>query len=766
MDYLTASVASYLGLPDLYDTETGLSAIGRFGLMDGQAIFGYNGIYPPEPSPWSKIYLGWANPVTVSPGNFNINLVTKLAASASDTVILKVPLNSSEYYLIENRSRDANHDGSKLTYEVGGNTYTRTFTKDTTGYYYYSVDSVYGVVKDVDEFDWAVPGSGIVIWHIDDNVINQKIAENKINTDKTDRGVDVEEADGVQDIGEIFTDILGDQVVGEGTSEDLWYKTNPADLYQNKFSKDTRPNTNTNSGANSLITISKFSDISNNMSFNISYGDSIVKPIFSKNLNLNGHVQHLNVLRNESGNNFALLNNNNLIINDNQGNYVSGINSFSNVKTAFISVENTNYVVGGNDSLLNVYMYNSTDNFTSSQLIYHNITSPPLISSNNAGQNVILVGTEDGFILKYTLGNLPASQPQITDSTLIDSKLRITKISTDGNYYSVIGELNSASVPPVPTNSKLFYDSENNYFEFNDETPVDLASTIDKDGNYVNIILSNKNKFYVIKGKDILSSWQADANAQISSFGLTDLLQNGNNYIVYCVGNYIKAVNISGAEADNFPFEDPLDIGFVGTPLLADFEGNGNSEIIASTRDGRIFAVDGGTGKVINGFPISSGVSLSSTPSLFVDSSDISLAAVNGDNNFSAWRIGLTSGKEYWSEENGNNKNNAFIEAAASTNFINDFFPKDRAYNYPNPVYDNTTNIHYYVSENSKINIKIFDIAGDYVAELNDYAQGGLDHETVWNVSGIQSGIYFAHIEAESSSGKKQAQIIKIAVVK
>ena len=59
---LAASVGSYIGLPDLYDTETGLSAIGRFGLMDGQAIFAYNGIFPPEPSAWEKIYMGWAQP--------------------------------------------------------------------------------------------------------------------------------------------------------------------------------------------------------------------------------------------------------------------------------------------------------------------------------------------------------------------------------------------------------------------------------------------------------------------------------------------------------------------------------------------------------------------------------------------------------------------------------------------------------------------------------------------------------------------------------
>jgi len=52
------------------------------------------------------------------------------------------------------------------------------------------------------------------------------------------------------------------------------------------------------------------------------------------------------------------------------------------------------------------------------------------------------------------------------------------------------------------------------------------------------------------------------------------------------------------------------------------------------------------------------------------------------------------------------------------------------------------------------------------VSELNDTAQGGFDNETVWNVSNIQSGVYFARIEAVGNSGKNETNIIKIAVVK
>ena len=150
--------------------------------MDGQSIFAYNGCFPPEPSAWEKINLGWAEPVEISKENYTINLAAKLAASLADTVILKVPINSSEYYLIENRQRDVSKDGANLVYKSNGNIINRKFIKDTTGFYSYDTDSLSGVVLDVDEFDWALPGNGIVIWHIDENVINKKLAENKINT--------------------------------------------------------------------------------------------------------------------------------------------------------------------------------------------------------------------------------------------------------------------------------------------------------------------------------------------------------------------------------------------------------------------------------------------------------------------------------------------------------------------------------------------------------------------------------------------------------
>jgi hypothetical protein len=199
-------------------------------------------------------------------------------------------------------------------------------------------------------------------------------------------------------------------------------------------------------------------------------------------------------------------------------------------------------------------------------------------------------------------------------------------------------------------------------------------------------------------------------------------------------------------------------------PLTADIAGDMKSDLVLAKNNKNLFAFDGGSGKSISEFPISFGTT--SYPVLFKYNGKICVGVIDQNSIFKAWYISPTISSLNWSEEYGNPQNTSFVDAAENTNRVNEFFPANRAYNYPNPVYGGTTNIRYHVAEDSKINIKIFDLAGDFVAELNDNAQGGMDNETVWDVTNIQSGVYFARIEASSTSGKTEQAIIKIAVVK
>lgn len=760
---IVASIASHLGLPDLFDTETGLSAIGRFGLMDGQSIFAYNGIFPPEPSAWEKIFLGWEQPAVFNPipGNFSIALTANFIAASSDTTIIKIPINSSEYFLVENRIRDTKSDGSKITYLLNGQEFTKSFLKDTAGFLSYDVDSVDGVVTDVDEFDWALPGNGIVIWHIDENIINEKISINQINTDKNHRGVDVEEADGIQDIGEKFNTIFGDVLIGEGSSEDFWFAGNTAPLYQNIFSRDSRPNSNSNFGANSLIKMSDFSPITNRMTFRLSFGDSLLKPIFNLKFENNNNINSLSVIEDSEILRFAMLDGMNLLIIDQKG-IRENLSDFSEFyKIASAKIDNSYYAIGGRFNVINYWIKRDSTTSQGSINIPYAISSAPVIRKNNSKTEVI-VGTKAGIILIYDLESIESQTPILTDSILVQPLSAVNAVSASNNSIFAIANSLSPQNPFV----SCYYSSNNEKIEFTNEVLKRIAATIDGKGNTVSVVLTKANKFYVISGGQIISFFELSNASNINSFSLGDIKQDGENQIIFTNENKIEVRNLTGAPADNFPFEDPLGIGFAGTPLIADFTNNSKAEIIAATKDGRIYAIDGSTGKVVNGFPISAGGDLVCTPVIFQHNGILSFASIDINRNFSAWQIGVNEGKQYWVEENGNRYNQSFIEQALRLNYTTEFFPSNRTYNYPNPVYGGTTQIRYYVSEDAKINIKIFDLAGDYVAELNDFARGGFDNETKWDAGNIQSGIYLARVEAESITGKIESQVIKIAIVK
>ncbi|MCX6150131.1 MAG: T9SS type A sorting domain-containing protein [Ignavibacteriales bacterium] len=766
---IVSSIASHIGLPDLFDTKTGLSAIGRFGLMDGQSIFTYSGAFPPEPSAWEKIYLGWEQPIESGIDSKSISIVANLAATLNDTTILKVPINSTEYFLVENRNRDVNKDGSKISYVVGNELRTKIFPNDMTGFYSWNIDSLSGVITDVDEYDWALPGSGIIIWHIDENVINANLADNKINIDKFHRGVDVEEADGVQDIGEKFQTIFGYEVIGEGTEQDLWYKGNKAKLYKNKFTKDTQPNTNSYSGANSLISFTEFSPISNRMSFKLSWGDSLIKPVISRRLLNNNSI----IVSDESNPRIYSISNNYILVLANDGSIIDSVTvgSINLSYSALINNNNSNIILFSSfqnstgKGILSILVDDIKSNKRSLyNPIIQSFSSLPVIRNTSDGNYEVVLGTDNGKVYFYSLESLISNQvPVPTDSLILEPYYNIFRIAADKDFYSLLLSDNRVEGSP----SSTLYESSGKYFLLNGQEG-DLVLTKDKSGNYQTIIGLYEDKFYLIQNGKQTTTFNSATSPTGSRnvFSMGDLLGDGNNYIFSVNSGKLEALNLTGGQANNFPFIDPQGIGFEGTPLIVDFAGDNNSEIITYTQDGRIFAIDGGSGKVVNGFPISVGESLSSTPVFFNDNGKASLAAITNTNHLYVWNISLVAGTPYWASENADNLNSSFVPAASSANAINSFFPKERAYNWPNPVYEDVTNIRYFVGEDSKINIKIFDLAGGFVTELNDFARGGFDNETVWNVKDIQSGVYFARVEASGSSGKTENNIIKIAVIK
>ena len=261
-----------IGLPPLWNIQTGESGVGVFGLMDQGSNNG-RGIIPSPPTAWTRIYAGWENYVI---GEFGSEYALP---KRSENSIIKIPIREDEYYLIESRSNwiKPNVSIDSLRYEIGSNSLSNTYPP----YIEMLIDSA-GLEKDsngvftfVPNYDIGLPESGLLIWHVDEAIINDGLFSYSINSDLLYRGVDLEEADGAQDIGYVSLDIFNDPT--SGWFGDMWYKGNSQYMFANPnmdglaplFGPETYPSTQANDQSHSYIMIGDISKARDTMSFTL-----------------------------------------------------------------------------------------------------------------------------------------------------------------------------------------------------------------------------------------------------------------------------------------------------------------------------------------------------------------------------------------------------------------------------------------------------------------------------------------------------------------
>lgn len=164
-----------LGLPDLYDTSTGLSTLGAWDLMDYPWTGSPLGANPPHLGAWSKRFLGFGSTEVLGSSGTVFFSPNELAPGKS----VEVYRLGAEYFLAEYRL-------------VGAG-----------------------------EYDSSLPQSaGLAVWHVDENVLNDPATFNGnwVNAASINsfhhNGIDLVEADGIpanpsdfdNGFGDVFTD--------------------------------------------------------------------------------------------------------------------------------------------------------------------------------------------------------------------------------------------------------------------------------------------------------------------------------------------------------------------------------------------------------------------------------------------------------------------------------------------------------------------------------------------------------------------------------
>jgi M6 family metalloprotease-like protein len=200
------------GWPDLYDNDYTSEGVGEWCLMGSGS---YNGgeDNPSPPSAWCLVNQGWVKVVTPKKDEGRVELKD---VRDNDGVIVRLWKPDSdlshEYFLIENRQRTGR--------------------------------------------DAGLPGSGLLIWHIDDD-------KNDNTSEMTNYKVALVQSDGRRDL---------EHGCNRGDESDPF--PGPG-RDRRRLDATTMPNTNANNRAPTGITIGDISDVEDLMTFSISFGDQI-----------------------------------------------------------------------------------------------------------------------------------------------------------------------------------------------------------------------------------------------------------------------------------------------------------------------------------------------------------------------------------------------------------------------------------------------------------------------------------------------------------
>ncbi|NOZ62043.1 MAG: T9SS type A sorting domain-containing protein [Calditrichaeota bacterium] len=784
-----------LGLPNLFDTDSGRPGIGRFGIMD-QGSGSFSGFIPVQPCAWSKIFLGWEEPITIFSGE-NIPVAAPLAANFNK--IYKIPINAKEYFLIENRQRNVlksraiaiGHDefGNRIEFNDNGDIILPA-----------SIQKL-GVVVDLDEYDFGLPGSGIVIWHIDEQVIEQNFASNRVNADMHHRGVDVVEADGAQDIG-YFYNFFGITGFSAGSAYDFWWSKNEDHIWANdsdsvRFTPTSMPNSNAYSGASSGIYLTNFSDLDSVMTFSLEIKkfrpgfpvflgkNSGMSPIVAADLDHDGSQEMIAATENgkilawhSDGSSFFENDEKTKIVKLNGDTVLVPLPVFASVpdehfpyppsvadmdqdgipEVIAASLEGELFVWHPRDADGDGY---ADEPFRAT--VMSPIMTAPLIRSGSVAQ--IALGLSDGNVFVLDFKENYFFYAKLTDESIIG----LADLTPFGSSDWIVVSSSGDVLRMDEKGDQVWKSSLSADGEFQGPAVADINS----DGSPEIVISTTGGKIFVLRSDgSVLSDFdKIETNCPLSPPTIADVDYNGYPDVVLAGGGKIFAFQYNGVSVTNFPmtFEPGNVNGYYPSPVIADIDNDHFPEIFISKKSGVITAFSI-AGEKRSDFPLSVSDTVAAVISLnSLDGNKFNLIARSGDGYGYVWNLNYDFDSDllFWGDFLKDNSHNPVFAKSLTPapSSGTKLMPVRKVYNYPNPADGKETTIRYYLEDDATMSVRIYDAAGELVKEISATGIGGLSNELIWDLTNVQSGVYLARVHAENSK-KSETVIIKIAVMK
>ncbi len=790
-----------LGLPDLYDYTYQSVALGEWELMSWGS-FNMNAYVPPHLSAWSKVFLGWADPIVLPPGTDTTVALRWVAKNPND--IVKIPINSHEYYLIENRRAQSNPD---TVVHFDPNEYG----SDSSGVRVWKR----GLLVKVDDYDISLPfdlgSGGLLVYHIDEDLIRQRWADNSLETGDI-KAIDLEEADRIQDLERWW-----------GLSPYPTYAS-PRDAFyagnNDRFDDSSDPPTRANDGSYSHISM-----------VGVSAPGETMTARFKVGWDLPGFPVILGDTVDWNSPNYAMLN----FGTDSAQKVVllPGVNGklycWRPNGQGYMN-RDTIHVLGGDTVRIRAEMAKVRGNIYSSPAVGD-------VDRDGAPEVFVSAATSltEGYVYGFRFQPQPAfdttetghvypvnrampvpgfparvdgpvfSSPLLADIDG-DDTLEVVAAADDKKLHawrsdgtpvtgfpvalgmetrSTPAAAGKGNAPPQQSDDLYVLSGDSRVFALKgdgtnlsgfpalqpwvDWVISSLAlSDIDNDGR-LEIIASNKKGLYVLNSDGtVKTGWPfIFAQPSISSPAVGDIDGDLYNEIVVANGNKLYAFNYNGTLMTGFPVEISQSEAVQSSPIIVDLDDRLGGEILIGSPDGRLCAYDG-KGMIVPGFPLTMGGGTHSTALAWdLDSNPktIEIAVGGDDGKLYVWSLPVSNSQpSSWFKFHADFANTGFVRGHDD---VYGDTPEtiSNLYVYPNPVRKIQGKIRFSAGDISSANCKVFNLAGDIVQDMDVLAFPRTDNEIKWDTSNLASGVYIIRVEARGTNGSK-VLTCKAAVIK